>query len=40
MVWLWNSASRRVLAGLGFTETERKGVDAVHGITLFTARRL
>ena len=39
-VWEWNTASRRVLAKLGFTETARKEVDAVHGITLFTTRRL
>jgi ribosomal-protein-alanine N-acetyltransferase len=39
-VWEWNTASRRVLAKLGFTETERKEVDAVHGTTLFTTRRL
>lgn len=32
-VWDWNTASRRVLAKLGFTETERKKVDAVHGTT-------
>lgn len=39
-VWDWNTASRRVLAKLGFTETERKEVDPVHGTTLFTTRRL
>jgi RimJ/RimL family protein N-acetyltransferase len=39
-VWDWNTASRRVLAKLGFTETERQEVDAVHGTTLFTTRRL
>ncbi|HET6651081.1 MAG TPA: GNAT family N-acetyltransferase [Nocardioides sp.] len=39
-VWEWNTASRRVLAKLGFTETERKEVDAVYGNTLFTTRRL
>src|ERR1700754_869048 len=39
-VWDWNTASRRVLAKLGFAETERKEVDAVHGTTLFTTRRL
>lgn len=39
-VWDWNSASRRVLAKVGFTETDRKEVDAVHGTTLFTTRRL
>ncbi|MEV0958106.1 GNAT family N-acetyltransferase [Streptomyces sp. NPDC049951] len=39
-VWDWNTASRRVLAKVGFTETERKEVDAVHGTNLFTTRRL
>ena len=39
-VWEWNTASRRVLAKVGFTETERTEVDAVHGTTLFTTRRL
>jgi RimJ/RimL family protein N-acetyltransferase len=39
-VWDWNAASRRVLAKLGFTETERREVDPVHGTTLFTTRRL
>jgi [ribosomal protein S5]-alanine N-acetyltransferase len=39
-VWEWNTASRRVLAKVGFTETERKEVDAVCGTTLFTTRRL
>lgn len=39
-VWDWNSASRRVLAKVGFTETQRKEVDAVYGTTLFTTRRL
>jgi len=39
-VWDWNTASRRVLAKAGFTETERKEVDAVSGTTLFTTRRL
>ena len=38
-VWEWNTASRRVLAKVGFTETERKQVT-VHGTTLFTTRRL
>lgn len=36
----WNTASRRVLAKVGFTETEREEVDAVYGATLFTTRRL
>ncbi|WP_040885045.1 GNAT family N-acetyltransferase [Janibacter sp. HTCC2649] len=35
-VWDWNTASRRVLAKLGFTETTRTEVDPVHGTTLFT----
>jgi ribosomal-protein-alanine N-acetyltransferase len=35
-VWEWNTASRRVLDKLGFTETGRKEVDAVHGTTLCT----
>ncbi|HET8987761.1 MAG TPA: GNAT family N-acetyltransferase [Humibacillus sp.] len=39
-VWDWNTASRRVLAKLGFTETERTAVDLVHGTTLFTTRGL
>lgn len=39
-VWDWNAASRRVLAKLGFTETGRREVDAVHGTTLFTVIRL
>jgi ribosomal-protein-alanine N-acetyltransferase len=39
-VWDWNTASRRVLAKVGFTETEQKEVDAAHGTTLFTTRRL
>ena len=39
-IWEWNTASRRVLAKVGFTETERKEVDPVHGTTLFTTRQL
>jgi RimJ/RimL family protein N-acetyltransferase len=39
-VWEWNTASRRVLAKVGFTETGRKELDAVHGNNLFTTRRL
>lgn len=39
-VWEWNVASRRVLAKLGFIETERTEVDPVYGTTLFTTRRL
>ena len=36
----WNVASRRVLAKVGFAETGRVEVDAVHGNMLFTTRRL
>ena len=36
----WNTASRRVLAKVGFTETNRKELDAVYGNNLFTMRRL
>jgi RimJ/RimL family protein N-acetyltransferase len=36
----WNTASRRVLAKVGFTETDRKELDAVYGNNLFTTRRL
>lgn len=39
-VWEWNTASRRVLAKVGFTETGRTEVDPVHGTTLFTTRPL
>lgn len=39
-VWDWNTASRRVLAKVGFVETRRKDVDAVYGTTLFAMRRL
>ncbi len=39
-VWDWNTASRRVLAKLGFTETERRDVDATHGTALFAVKRL
>ena len=38
-VWEWNTASRRVLAKVGFTEV-RKELDAVCGNNLFTTRRL
>ena len=38
-VWEWNTASRRVLAKVGFTE-ERRELDAVYGNNLFTTRRL
>jgi len=40
MVREWNTASRRVLTKVGFTETERKDLDAVYGNNLFTTRRL
>ena len=39
-VWDWNTASRRVLAKLGFVETERTEVDPSRGTTLFTTKRL
>jgi ribosomal-protein-alanine N-acetyltransferase len=39
-VWEWNTASRRVLAKVGFTETGRTEVDAAYGTTLLTMRRL
>lgn len=39
-VWEWNTASRRVLAKLGFKETGRREVDPVHGTTLFATRPL
>lgn len=39
-VWEWYSASRRVLAKVGFTKTERRKVDAAYGTTLFTTRPL
>ena len=38
-VWDWNTASRRVLAKLGFVETDRTD-DPVHGTNVFTTRRL
>src|ERR1051326_6406119 len=38
-VWDWNTASRRVLAKVGFTETERK-VVADYGTTLYATTRL
>lgn len=37
-VWEWNTASRRVLAKLGFTETGRE--EKVHGTNLVTTRQL
>jgi RimJ/RimL family protein N-acetyltransferase len=36
----WNVASRRVLTKVGFTETERKELDAAYGTTLFVTIRL
>ena len=39
-VWDWNTPSRRVLAKLGFTETDRTEADPDRGTTLFTTRRL
>ncbi len=39
-VWDWNTASRRVLAKLGFTETGQTEVDPVHGTSLVTVRPL
>jgi RimJ/RimL family protein N-acetyltransferase len=36
----WNTASRRVLAKLGFRETGRVEPDAVHGDSLLTVREL
>ena len=39
-VWDWNTASLRVLAKIGFSETEPQDVDAVRGTTLFLTRRL
>ena len=38
-VWEWNTASRRVLAKLGFTEADRE-VDELRGINLLTTRSL
>jgi len=38
-VWDWNTASLRVLAKLGFVETDRTD-DPVHGTNVFTTRRL
>ncbi|MBT1001487.1 GNAT family N-acetyltransferase [Paenarthrobacter sp. DKR-5] len=36
----WNTASRRVLAKLGFVETGQVVPDEVHGDSLFTRRKL
>jgi RimJ/RimL family protein N-acetyltransferase len=38
-VWEWNTASRRVLAKIGFTE-ERMELDAMYGNNLFTTKQL
>jgi RimJ/RimL family protein N-acetyltransferase len=37
-VWDWNTASRRVLAKVGFSEADRE--EAAHGTNLVTTRRL
>ncbi len=37
-VWEWNTASRRVLAKVGFSETDRE--ETIHGTNLLTTRRL
>jgi ribosomal-protein-alanine N-acetyltransferase len=37
-VWDWNTASRRVLAKVGFNETDRE--EAIHGTNLVTTRSL
>lgn len=37
-VWEWNTASRRVWAKVGFTESDREGTT--YGAKLFTSRRL
>lgn len=39
-VWEWNTASRRVLAKIGFTETARAEVHPVHGRNLYATKRL
>ena len=39
-VWDWNTASRRVLAKLGFEETDRTHFDPSRGTTLFAVRQL
>ena len=39
-VWDWNTASRRVLAKLGFVETGQVGAPGPHGVSLLTTRRL
>ena len=37
-VWEWNTASRRVLAKVGFAETERQ--ETPHGTNCVTTRQL
>lgn len=37
-VWDWNTASRRVLAKVGFTEVDRE--ETLHGTNVVTTRRL
>jgi len=37
-VWDWNTASRRVLTKVGFTETDRE--EAIHGTNVVTTRLL
>ena len=37
-VWDWNTASRRVLAKVGFTEMDRE--EAIYGTNIVTTRRL
>jgi ribosomal-protein-alanine N-acetyltransferase len=39
-VWDWNTASLRVLAKLGFTETDRIDVDPARGTTLYLTMTL
>ena len=39
-VWDWNVASRRVLAKLGFTETEHREAHPIHGTSLLTTKQL
>lgn len=39
-VWDWNTASLRVLAKVGFTESGRVEPDEAHGNTLFMIKRL
>ncbi|MFT4135830.1 hypothetical protein [Microbacterium sp.] len=39
-VWEWNTASRRVLARLGFTAAETIRVDPERGHSLMTVRDL